>query len=157
MLREGLQVVEDVRKRFDGERRNPWDEPECGHHYARAMSAWSCVIALSGFDYHAGKKTITLMPKLKTPRFSCFWSNGLGWGTFSITAQGSQRRAELAVTEGKLPLQSIQLASFPQGTTLVLFNGQSYAHEVEHKPDRSVLTLKEPISIPAGAKLVFST
>jgi non-lysosomal glucosylceramidase len=157
MLREGLHVVEDVRKRFDGERRNPWDEPECGHHYARAMSAWSCVIALSGFDYHAGKKTITLMPKLKTPRFSCFWSNGLGWGTFSITAQGSQRRAELAVTEGKLPLQSIQLASFPQGTTLVLFNGQSYAHEVEHKPDRSVLTLKEPISIPAGAKLVFST
>jgi non-lysosomal glucosylceramidase len=34
-----LTVVEAVRQRHDGERRNPWDEPECGHHYARAMSS----------------------------------------------------------------------------------------------------------------------
>src|SRR5262249_38494055 len=33
----GLELVEAVRARHDGVRRNPWDEVECGHHYARAM------------------------------------------------------------------------------------------------------------------------
>ena len=49
MVAEGVETVENVRMRFDGERRNPWDEPECGHHYARAMSAWSTLLAISGF------------------------------------------------------------------------------------------------------------
>ena len=42
---EGVECFESARRRFDGERRNPWDEPECGHHYARAMSAWSGLLA----------------------------------------------------------------------------------------------------------------
>jgi non-lysosomal glucosylceramidase len=41
MVKEGVECVENIRARFDGEKRNPWDEPECGHHYARAMSSWS--------------------------------------------------------------------------------------------------------------------
>ena len=68
MLREGLETIEDVRWRFDGERRNPWDEPECGHHYARAMSAWSSVVAWSGFHYHAADKALTLSPKTMRQR-----------------------------------------------------------------------------------------
>ena len=75
--------MEDVRKRFDGERRNPWDEPECGHHYARAMSAWSSVVALSGFHYHGADKAITLTPRIPTSRFASFWSSGAGWGCMS--------------------------------------------------------------------------
>ena len=43
---EGVRVIDNVRRRYDGFRRNPWDEPECGHHYARAMSSWSGVLAL---------------------------------------------------------------------------------------------------------------
>ena len=35
------QVVRDVRARYDGEKRNPFDEAECGRHYARALAAWS--------------------------------------------------------------------------------------------------------------------
>ena len=50
MVNEGVECITNVRHRYDGERRNPWDEAECGHHYARAMSAWSGIIALSGFN-----------------------------------------------------------------------------------------------------------
>jgi uncharacterized protein (DUF608 family) len=45
MTREGVEAVHNVRARYDGERRNPWNEPECGHHYARAMSSWSTLLA----------------------------------------------------------------------------------------------------------------
>ena len=55
MTREGVEAVRNVRARYDGERRNPWNEPECGHHYARAMSSWSTLLAASGFHYHGGR------------------------------------------------------------------------------------------------------
>ena len=58
MVREGLECIAESRARYDGVKRNPWDEPECGHHYARAMSAWSGVLALSGFRYHAPKAAV---------------------------------------------------------------------------------------------------
>ena len=45
MVAEGVECYTNVRARYDGERRNPWNEPECGHHYARAMSAWSGLVA----------------------------------------------------------------------------------------------------------------
>jgi uncharacterized protein (DUF608 family) len=48
LLEEGLSIVKAVRDRYDGLRRNPWDEVECGHHYARAMSSWGVLLALSG-------------------------------------------------------------------------------------------------------------
>jgi len=106
MLREGLETIEDARWRFDGERRNPWDEPECGHHYARAMSAWSSVVAWSGFDYYAGDKTLNLAPKASS--LKSFWSTGSGWGVFSITPENGRNRVRITVTEGVLPLKTIR-------------------------------------------------
>ncbi len=41
LVSQGVECITSVRARYDGERRNPWDEPECGSHYARAMSSWS--------------------------------------------------------------------------------------------------------------------
>jgi len=108
MLREGLETIEDVRWRFDGERRNPWDEPECGHHYARAMSAWSSVVAWSGFHYHAADQALTLSPKTTPPEFRSFWSTGAGWGLFSIAPENGRSRAKITVTEGSLPLRTLR-------------------------------------------------
>lgn len=39
------QVVRDIRDRYDGVKRNPFGEAECGHHYARALDAWSVLQA----------------------------------------------------------------------------------------------------------------
>ncbi|MFQ5791573.1 MAG: GH116 family glycosyl-hydrolase [Acidobacteriota bacterium] len=47
---EGVNIVRAVRNRYDGERRNPWNEVECGNHYARALASWSVLLALSGFQ-----------------------------------------------------------------------------------------------------------
>ena len=69
MTRDGVRVFENARMRHDGEKRNPWDEPECGHHYARAMSAWSGFAALSGFLYRGADGEVTLTPR---------WGGGSG-------------------------------------------------------------------------------
>jgi hypothetical protein len=146
MLGEGLETIENVRRRYDGERRNPWDEPECGHHYARAMSAWSSVVAFSGFDYHGATKAVSLMPKTKATGFVSFFSTGLGWGVFSITGN----RMELTLTEGSLRVRSIRLAQLGGGKTSVTLDGRTLAHD----RDGTTLVLEHDITVPAGGKLL---
>ncbi len=41
MIDQGVESIGNIRSRYDGEKRNPWDEAECGHHYARAMASWT--------------------------------------------------------------------------------------------------------------------
>jgi len=146
MIAEGLETIENVRRRYDGERRNPWDEPECGHHYARAMSAWSSVIAFSGFDYHAAEKAIALMPQTKAPEFTSFFSTGLGWGIFSIR----HGQLELALREGSLPLRTIRAPQSGAAKTSVMLDGRACAH---HR-DGTALVMDQDIVVAAGRTLV---
>ena len=73
--------------RHDGVRRNPWDEVECGHHYARSMASWGLLTALSGFHCDIDRGTISFSPivdaSTETNIFRCFWSCGRGWGTYT--------------------------------------------------------------------------
>jgi non-lysosomal glucosylceramidase len=102
MTREGVECIHAIRARYDGEKRNPWDEAECGHHYARAMAAWSGLLALSGFRYHAGTEAVTVLPGTSAAEFRCFWSTAAGWGTFTQTAS----RLTVAVDHGTLACRS---------------------------------------------------
>jgi non-lysosomal glucosylceramidase len=81
-LREGLTVVRALRERYDGIRRNPWSEEECGHHYARSLASWALLIALSGFRYDLVHNEINFSPKVGADDFSCFFSTGRAWGIY---------------------------------------------------------------------------
>ncbi|HEX4771071.1 MAG TPA: GH116 family glycosyl-hydrolase [Bryobacteraceae bacterium] len=156
MLREGLEAVEDVRWRFDGERRNPWDEPECGHHYARAMSAWSTVLALNGFAYHAASRQLSIAPKLKPSRFHSFWSAGPGWGQFSVAREPGKQVIELVVTEGRLPLSSIQSDLNPGPHAVVTLDNQQVQHRIEQSADGANVVLAQTVTVLPGSKFVLS-
>ena len=101
--REGLRCIEAIRERFDGARRNPFDEPECGHHYARSMASWSAVLALSGVYYSAVRKEFCITSRPGT----WFWSNGSAWGTVTVTSSG----ATLQVIEGTVAVDRFRCGS----------------------------------------------
>ncbi len=107
MVSQGIECIENIRRRYEGERRNPWDEAECGHHYARAMASWSGLLALSGFRYDGAEKSARLTPRVTAEKFSCFWGTAPAWGTFTLAVEGGRRRATLSVTEGVLPLRGV--------------------------------------------------
>jgi non-lysosomal glucosylceramidase len=109
---EGLSIVKGVRDRHDGVRRNPWNEFECGHHYARAMSSWSVLLALSGYEYDGVKKHLGFAPKISPGRFHSFFSTGSAWGTFSQRRVGTKHIAELEVAWGEQTLKSFSLAYY---------------------------------------------
>jgi uncharacterized protein (DUF608 family) len=80
---EGLTIVKAVRDRHDGIRRNPWNEVECGNHYARSMSSWALLTALSGYKFDLVKGEIAFHPVIRKEDFSCFFSCGKAWGIFT--------------------------------------------------------------------------
>ncbi|GHV71353.1 hypothetical protein AGMMS49928_22750 [Spirochaetia bacterium] len=80
LVDEALTIVKTVRDRQDGYRRNPWDEVECGFHYARSLASWGLIPALSGAEYDAVSDTETFKPRIREDDFHCFFSNGRHWG-----------------------------------------------------------------------------
>ncbi len=80
---EGLTLVKAVRDRFDGYRRNPWNEIECGNHYVRSMASWGLLIALGGYKFDMVKGEISFDPVINKDKFSTFWSTGKAWGKYS--------------------------------------------------------------------------
>jgi uncharacterized protein (DUF608 family) len=76
-----LAIVRGIRKRHDGTRRNPYNEFECGSHYARAMASYSVFLALSGADYDGRSKALTMNPRVDFKgEFQTFVCTPHGWG-----------------------------------------------------------------------------
>ncbi len=130
MVREGVECIRNIRARYDGEKRNPWDEAECGHHYARAMASWSGVLALSGFRYQQGSVTINS----RAP-FHSFWSTGTGWGTFTV-APGA---TAIKVLAGSLVCRACSISGL----------GATAKATLDGKP----VIFDPPLTIPAGSTL----
>jgi hypothetical protein len=105
MTKEGLTCIRNVRDRYNGLKRSPFDEAECGHHYARAMAAWAAVLALTGFHYSAVRQEMVL----SVPEGKHFFSTGYAFGTCTVTQEGQGTRIELTVREGALPLHAIKI------------------------------------------------
>lgn len=99
LAEEGLAVVRVCRSRYDGRKRNPFDEYECGHWYARAMASYSLLQALSGAVYDAIDQRMTLKPRIKGD-FACFISTASGYGLVGVR----QGKPFLDVTQGVIPV-----------------------------------------------------
>lgn len=83
MVEEGLEIVRTCRKRYDGRDRNPFDEYELGHWYARAMSSYGLLQALTGLRYDAVDKILHIDSKLGDD-FQCFISTETGFGVAGL-------------------------------------------------------------------------
>jgi non-lysosomal glucosylceramidase len=142
MVDEGVECLRNTRLRYDGEKRNPWDEAECGHHYARAMAAWSSVVALSGFSYDGAKASVIAIPRIAHVNFQCFWSTGAGWGTFAIGKSVEATYLSIQVLAGTLACRSCEFVASGQSTS-VMVRGQSIRSNSTYQDGCAVVSLEE--------------
>ncbi len=103
-VNEGLDIVRAARDRYDGRVRNPFNEYECGHWYARAMSSYALLQGLSGARYDAVEKTLHLQPKVKGD-FRSFISTATGYGTVGV----KRGKPFLEVKAGHIECRAIKL------------------------------------------------
>jgi uncharacterized protein (DUF608 family) len=102
LVEEGLEIVRTCRTRYDGRVRNPFDEYEYGHWYARAMSSYALLEALSGARFDAVEGTLYLTPAIKGD-FRSFLSTATGFGTVGVR----NGRPFLDVIAGRIPYRKI--------------------------------------------------
>ena len=81
-VEKGLDIVRACRDRYDGSVRNPFDEYECGHWYARAMSSYGLLQGLTGVRYDAVEKTLYIDSKIGD--FTSFLSTETGFGNVGL-------------------------------------------------------------------------
>ncbi|MCL4859466.1 MAG: hypothetical protein KJZ93_08665 [Caldilineaceae bacterium] len=127
LVDEGMAVVAETRRRFDGERRNPWNEFECGSNYARSLASYALLNAFSGFEFDLVHHRIGFHPvRMDDGRFRSFWSLDSGWGEVEITGDAVEIRllgGHLAVQTLRFPavaggkVQTVTVAGAPQAFT----------------------------------------
>ncbi len=120
LVDEGLGIVATARARYDGYRRNPWNEIECGSYYARSMSSFALVNAWSRLSYDMTKGAIGFDP-VRGGDGAWLWSVGEGWGV--VTRKGDE--VTLAVRYGRLPLETLSFAGTSAAVGRTLEAGDS--------------------------------
>lgn len=120
MPAEAHEIVASIRSKYDGYKRNPYNEFECGSNYARSMASYSLLLAYSGFRYDMTKSMIGFSPKKTEAGTQFFWSIGSSWGLFSIVEENSVR---LTVLSGTLKLRQFGCSLF-EGKKVFLEGGE---------------------------------
>ena len=81
---EAEAIVKAIRDRYDGEKRNPWNEIECGSNYARSMASYALLNLYSGFECDLPNSFIGFYAK----RFGKYpWSCADTWGTVDVSTE----------------------------------------------------------------------
>jgi non-lysosomal glucosylceramidase len=130
MTDEGLRLLRAIQGRYDGSRRNPFNEIECGDHYSRAMAGFSVLEACTGAWYDAWAGHLRLGRGCE--RYPLL--AGTGWGEVTTAGDAvSFRVLGGTVRVGQLSLQS----------------GQVGAIQVDGRPS----VLAEPVALTTGSQL----
>ena len=82
-VEEGLEIVRVARSRYDGRVRNPFNENEAGHWYARALASYSLLQGLTGIRYDALERTLYVEPSIDGD-FRAFLATATGYGTVGV-------------------------------------------------------------------------
>lgn len=96
---QGLEIVRICRRRHDGRRRNPFNEYECGHWYARAMSSYGLLQGLTGLQYDAATKTLFVDSRVGD--FRAFLATATGIGTVALKGE----TVTVDVRSGNIPVE----------------------------------------------------
>ena len=103
----GLKCIAAIRDRYDGRKRNPFDEAECGHHYARAMISWAAILALTGFQYSAVDGAIRFAAPDSVCRY--VWSSGYAWGSCALNPNAGGCHIDFRVLGGEISFSEFAL------------------------------------------------
>lgn len=122
-IAEGEAIVKAVRDRYDGEKRNPWNEIECGSNYARSMASYALMPIYSGFSFDMTKKYIGFAPIQNSGKY--LFSACESWGSVELC----EGRCDISILGNALTLNSISVPNIEKITNVTV-DGKSIDFKV---------------------------
>ena len=160
LVTEGLAITRMVHDRYHAARRNPWNEVECGDHYARSMASYGVYLAACGYGYHGPQGRLSFAPRVTPENFRAAFTTAEGWGTFSQKRDGGKQTATIELKAGRLVLNSLEFAvpenATPTQVTVTAAAGQAFSTTVEATAGRVQIAFAAPVTLVAGQTLQVS-
>jgi uncharacterized protein (DUF608 family) len=169
LVEEGLAVERAIHDRYHPSKRNPWNEVECGDHYARAMASHGVFLAISGFEVHGPQGHLGFAPRVHPEDFRAAFVAPEGWGSYAQEREGHGQRHRIELKHGRLRLRSLRLPLIGGAHTAKLRAGEreltahlakdapaagAELHARQSEDGRSVLlTLAPELVLAAGEAL----
>ncbi len=156
MLTEALAICRAAHERYHPSKRNPFNEIECGDHYARSLAAWGMITSLSGFQYHGPRRHLGFAPRLKPDDFKSVFTAAEGWGMIAQRRLGAIQVNKVAVKWGHVQVRTLALELPPgarPGQVAVTLAGKNIAVGIKAEDNSVTLTLPPDTTIKEGQEL----
>ena len=153
MVTEALAICRGVHDRYHPSKHNPWNEIECGDHYARAMAAHGVFLGLCGFEYHGPKARLGFAPRIAPTDFRAAFTAAGGWGTLVQQRKGKTQTNRAELKWGALRVKTL-VFDLPEdadlGKATVAFVGNPVEAKAEQFGRRVTVTLAVPAVVEQG-------
>jgi len=159
MVTEALAICDGIQRRYHPAKHNPFNEVECGDHYARALASWGVYTALAGYEYHGPKAHLGFAPKITPEDFRAAFTAAQGWGSFSQKRKRKTQHEQIDLRWGTLPLKSLAFevpAKSKSVEVTIAAAGQSIPCEHTLKDGRLEITLKEKLTLKQDQMLTVT-
>lgn len=151
-VEKGLDIVRAARKRYDGRVRNPFNEYECGHWYARAMSSYGLLQGLTGIQYDAVDKSMDIDSKVGDS-FTSFFSTQSGWGNIEL----SENEIILTVAYGYLDLKELNFTHEKSLSSIskIVLGSMEIEAEFEQEDGLNKVLFEKEVKLDQGDELIL--
>jgi non-lysosomal glucosylceramidase len=153
---EGYGILEALRARYDGTRRNPYNEIECGDHYARAMAGWSVIDAVSGVRYDAVTGQLVLRASSGRIESRVPLVVATGWGTIVQSDADGTYQIDMHAGYGEIVLNSVVVDDHEGGAVSITNAGVAVNGTLASQERRHEITLPKGTVIAANTALNLS-
>jgi uncharacterized protein (DUF608 family) len=161
LVEEGLSVERLIHDRYHAAHRNPWNEVECGDHYARAMASYGVFLGACGFEYHGPKRHLGFAPRIRPEDFKAAFTAAEGWGTIEQKREeGNRQTQRIHVRHGTLRVKTLafelekELPKLKVEVGYGALGGTKCDSRFEQMGRRLLVTLQKEIVLAAGDELV---
>ncbi|MBN1360285.1 MAG: hypothetical protein JW993_06830 [Sedimentisphaerales bacterium] len=158
MLDEALAICRGIHDRYQPAKHNPFNEVECGDHYARALASWGVYTALAGYEYDGPRGHIGFAPRITPEDFRAAFTAAEGWGSFEQTRTQDLQQDAIEVRWGRLNLKTLAFAVPSDWSSVAVTvrhpnNAPERQDAASLQGGRVEVELAEPVSVSDGESL----